>query len=268
MGVFYQVVVPLLEMKNAALIGISTPSDSTNFYSELTELRDETGETIFNVFKVGMICDECKGKPNEQDCPHRTQDIPPWKSQTKRGVAKAIFGDKVSTFKRESLGMISDDERAAFESAWVRAFINRPRYALRAIDQPKYMFVACDPSGGGESFMTLVSAFYLNGKWIVSQSVSQSGIEPANLKPLRDAGSDKVAQVRHGSAATQHLLHQFRQATRHKLAKRVGTHFGRAVVSERHKVVANRLFDVEHVEQERQLLGVHATVVETIPIQV
>jgi len=77
MGVFYQVVVPLLEMKNAALIGISTPSDSTNFYSELTELRDETGENIFNVFPVGMICDECKGKPNEQDCPHRTQDIPP-----------------------------------------------------------------------------------------------------------------------------------------------------------------------------------------------
>ena len=169
MGVFYQVVIPLLELKTTALIGISTPSDSTNFYSELTELKDEAGESIFNVLKEGMICDECLGKPNAEDCPHRLQDKPPWKSQEKTGIAKAIYGDKTSIMNRELMGMITDEQQAAFEPSWTRAFINRAPYVLRAIDRVEYLFSGLDPNAGGEgSDMTIVTAFYMNGCWMVS----------------------------------------------------------------------------------------------------
>lgn len=42
LGVFYEVIVPLLEME-AALICISTPLGTFNFYSELTDLKDDKG---------------------------------------------------------------------------------------------------------------------------------------------------------------------------------------------------------------------------------
>ena len=49
LGVFYEVIVPLMEVKGTATICISTPLGSWNFYSELTEVRDEKGRRVFNV---------------------------------------------------------------------------------------------------------------------------------------------------------------------------------------------------------------------------
>ena len=42
--VFYEVIVPLLEVENTALICISTPQDSMNFYSEMFTLKTPDGK--------------------------------------------------------------------------------------------------------------------------------------------------------------------------------------------------------------------------------
>lgn len=49
LGVFYEVIVPLMEVENTATICISTPLGSFNFYSELTQIRDDKGRLVFNV---------------------------------------------------------------------------------------------------------------------------------------------------------------------------------------------------------------------------
>jgi hypothetical protein len=51
--VFYEVLVPLMEVKGTATICISTPLGSSNFYSELTRVVDERGRPIFNVMQIG-----------------------------------------------------------------------------------------------------------------------------------------------------------------------------------------------------------------------
>jgi hypothetical protein len=51
--VFYEVLVPLMEVKGTATICISTPLGSSNFYSELTRVCDEQGRPIFNVQQIG-----------------------------------------------------------------------------------------------------------------------------------------------------------------------------------------------------------------------
>lgn len=51
--VFYEVLVPLMEVKGTATICISTPLGSSNFYSELTRVKDEKGRPIFNVLQIG-----------------------------------------------------------------------------------------------------------------------------------------------------------------------------------------------------------------------
>lgn len=51
--VFYEVLVPLMEVRGTATICISTPLGSSNFYSELTRVVDEKGNPIFDVLQIG-----------------------------------------------------------------------------------------------------------------------------------------------------------------------------------------------------------------------
>lgn len=72
LAVFYEVVVPLLEMGDSVLIMISTPVDSFNFYTELMELRDPaTNERILHGYIEELICPKCKETEHpEARAPH------------------------------------------------------------------------------------------------------------------------------------------------------------------------------------------------------
>ena len=70
-------------------------------------------------------------------------------------MVKAIYGDKTELLKRESMGVITEDMMSVFREKFVNALFDRPRYKLRKL--PLFVFVACDPNGGGDSEMGLVS---------------------------------------------------------------------------------------------------------------
>jgi len=153
--VFYEVIVPLLEVENTALICISTPQDSMNFYSEMFTLKTPDGKPLFNTLEVSLVCAACKASENPERCPHMSDEIPPWKSLAKLDMVKAIYGDKTELLKRESMGVITEDMQSVFREKFVNALFDRPRYTLRKT--PLFVFVACDPNGGGDSEMGLVS---------------------------------------------------------------------------------------------------------------
>jgi len=94
LGVFYEVIVPLMEVGGTATICISTPLSSWNFYSELTEVRDDRGRLVFNVIKVGMVCERCRGTEREDQCTHPSGDRPDWKPEDNLEKVKAIYGDR------------------------------------------------------------------------------------------------------------------------------------------------------------------------------
>ena len=68
-AVFQEVVVPLLGVRDTALIGISTPLDENNFYSELVQSKKPDGNLLFNVVTIRLLCDECE-KTGQMHCPH------------------------------------------------------------------------------------------------------------------------------------------------------------------------------------------------------
>lgn len=104
LGVFYEVVVPLWEMGDAVMIMISTPVDSFNFYSALLEMRDpDTGQKVFLVFEVELICRRCMTKDVPENCRHNLKFLPPWKSSEKLDLVKMIMKDQVTILKRESM---------------------------------------------------------------------------------------------------------------------------------------------------------------------
>ncbi|KAK3234673.1 hypothetical protein CYMTET_55223 [Cymbomonas tetramitiformis] len=62
-AVFTEVIVPLLNVRNTALLAISTPLDENNFYSTLLNMKDPiTTGPMFNVLEIKLICDVCAKK--------------------------------------------------------------------------------------------------------------------------------------------------------------------------------------------------------------
>lgn len=68
LDVFFEVVVPLLEMETTALIAISTPLDGLNFYSEMFELKGADGKPLFNTLRVGLSCQKCQDEGKAEQC--------------------------------------------------------------------------------------------------------------------------------------------------------------------------------------------------------
>jgi hypothetical protein len=67
--VFYQVVVPLLGVKNTALLAISTPEGPFNYYTLLMEQKDQYGQDLFFIIRLGLICKACER--SGAACTHR-----------------------------------------------------------------------------------------------------------------------------------------------------------------------------------------------------
>lgn len=171
LGVFYEVIVPLMEMKGAATIFISTPLSTFNFYTELTELRDDRGELLFNVIKVGMVCRRCRGTDKEDQCTHPTGEKPPWKLETTEKM-KAIYGHRKTLLMREVMGKVTDSTSLAFEVRDLQAFFARPP-TTHPHTPPLDVYVSVDPNGGsGEeqgtgSETAIVSFFYVGANVVV-----------------------------------------------------------------------------------------------------
>lgn len=161
MDVFYEIVTPLLEMQTTSLIAISTPQDSTNFYSELFDLKGSDGEALFNTIKVSLICDSCMDSEHPERCTHRTHLLPPWKSKAKLAMVREIYGDQTDLLQRESLGAITQDASSVFPEDALTTIFSRGRQSPPT-KIPRAIYISCDPTGGGASRMCLV-AFLLFG---------------------------------------------------------------------------------------------------------
>ena len=165
--VFYEVVVPLLEVKATALLAISTPLSQANHYSELCNSVGKDGQPVFRVVKVGLVCDACIEAGLQDRCTHMAGVKPAWKSEEGRDVVQALYGSRSTLFQRESLGLIADDANVVFPPAAVAAMFSAARVQVTH-DSLDSIFVCIDPSGGGASEFACVSVVEIGQKFVVS----------------------------------------------------------------------------------------------------
>lgn len=154
---FHEVIVPLLELETTALICISTPQDSSNFYSMMFEMVDQAGEKLFNQIQISMVCEDCKAGPHPEKCTHMKHLLPKWKSGGKQDMVRQIYGENTTDMLRESMGVTTNNSSCIFQDDWLDTFASRDPYV--EITPPRVVFVACDPNGGGSSQMAIVSLF-------------------------------------------------------------------------------------------------------------
>ena len=93
--VFYEVIVPLLEVRNTCLLCISTPMGEANMYSELCNTVDSRGVPVFRVIHIGLVCEWCQEhSANPSQCVHMTGNVPEWKDEDQRETVRALYGDR------------------------------------------------------------------------------------------------------------------------------------------------------------------------------
>lgn len=156
LGVFYEVIVPLMEVEGTATICISTPLDGFNFYSELTELKDDKGRHIFNVKHI-------KG------------NVPvPWKSVEGKSRVQAIYGTgRAAMFQREINGeIVGDSNNTAFRADKLKRWFEKVPLTGPYDTDDQTIYIAVDPNGGasgsdGPGSDTAIVSFIASGGAIV-----------------------------------------------------------------------------------------------------
>ena len=89
--VFFEVIVPLLEMERTSLICISTILESFNFYSKLLDLRDTEGNPLFETLRFELICEACKASDTPEKCTHMLHLVPRWQSAERHKRIKMVM---------------------------------------------------------------------------------------------------------------------------------------------------------------------------------
>ncbi|KAK3249308.1 hypothetical protein CYMTET_41253 [Cymbomonas tetramitiformis] len=158
-AVFTEVIVPLLNVRDTAMLAISTPLDENNFYSTLLNMKDPlTDGPMFKVLEIKLICEACAEKGVKDVCPHRRELIPPWKNDHRRELmTKALFEGQPRMYMQEQLGIPSGSDSRCFDTVSIDAFAAT---AVALDTDPRHVFVGIDTCGGGNNFMALVSGCY------------------------------------------------------------------------------------------------------------
>lgn len=185
--VFYEVVVPLLGLRDTAMIAISTILDPSNFYTKLIDMKDGEGQGLFDVQKFELVCAACKATDTPWKCTHMTETMPPWLSEDKHNKIKRFLPPEL--VGRETMGITMSDSTRAFEGKLVQAFDamepvqlpgnysddvrsrlkgNEPHTRLNASECASYcIYTAVDPNGGGVSEYAVASILFAGGNHVV-----------------------------------------------------------------------------------------------------
>lgn len=178
-------IVPVMGQTETALLAISTALDDSNHYSALTKLEDkETGEPLFNVIRVGQVCEACRKTSTPWLCNHMAYDIPPWKSVKKQKRMEYIYEGQQHRNLRENFGQIAGSGRQAFKDELIEKFKAMP--PVRITKQPNVVFLGADPGGGGPSDLALTAMAQKDGQWVVSYRCYFS--PPLRVFPVRADG--------------------------------------------------------------------------------
>lgn len=164
-SLFHETIAPLLEVRFAALIAISTPLDEHNWFTKILNLKEEDGSSFFKVCHLYSVCDECLKLPSLEDmikCEHGNR-LPPWKSteRHKRNTMLTLAMDDVARGLREGSGVHASSLNSVFDKGLIRKNFDNPRM-IRTVDSPPRLYIMADPDCGGKSYMSVISGYVLN----------------------------------------------------------------------------------------------------------
>lgn len=177
MGVFYEVVVPLLELDNTAMIGISTIKGEDNFLTKFLKMKDDSGKPFFKSYMFYLACETCRNAGLASSCTHLMNELPAWQSQRKHKRIRAMMEDQKELLEQETIGISHSSNERAFSTKSINSLFDRPSIVTPgSID---FIFISIDPNGGGASDFALTSTYFFRGNYYIigGETVPSKDIE-------------------------------------------------------------------------------------------
>lgn len=158
-ALFYKVIVPILHMKNTALLCLSSPEGDSNYYSGLMNLKNDDGSSFFKVIDCFQICDKCLKleRVKQIECRH-VRNTAHWLSSKKKSQLVQLYKASPEDAIREFGGVVVSNYKPAFCKSEVEHLFTAE--CVLTHTAPKYIFTSCDPNGGGPSHMSICSAYF------------------------------------------------------------------------------------------------------------
>jgi hypothetical protein len=161
--IFKYNVVPLMQLKYTGVIGISSPSDESNYASTLSEAQLPNGEKIFLTHMAGLACTKCKANPTGKPCPHQKyKRIVSHKQGKNVQIAEALLD--AQDVAQEIHGIIGKTEHLF--TRWATTFRDAPSAQITESVQLLHTFIDPSANGSGSDFV-IVTATPLNGKVLI-----------------------------------------------------------------------------------------------------
>ncbi len=166
---FFDVILPIAEMRDRVLVVSSTPTDDWGFFHQLMTLRTKSGDYVFRRVTVQLVCQFCRRHKRETKCTHNIHKIPPWKSQKRLELVKLVYGkERERSLRRESLG-VSDGVTSPFiPTEYIEDLGAMPEFVPDCDIPPLFVHITVDPNAGGPSEMAIVAVAYQHGRAVVS----------------------------------------------------------------------------------------------------
>lgn len=170
-ALFFKVIVPILSMKNTALIALSSPEGEGNYFSALTTMTRSDGTPFFRVIDCFRICKRCMKLERVKaiECTH-IKTTPHWLSSKKISELKTLYKANPEDALREFGGMSVSNHKPALLKDEVQRFFKAPPYLWQS--PPRLIFTTYDPNGGGPSQAAMASgAFNAEHQLVVSHHI-------------------------------------------------------------------------------------------------
>ena len=158
---------PLLGVSNTSILAISTPLGEDNYYSQITQIKDENKRPLFKSLSIQLICDACKAKKKDAvQCVHKLDMLPSWKSEARQEKVRRIMETVPELYMREALGVTTSERFGVFTSGQ----LERPAECLALTSKrilstrSDIVFVSVDPTGGGASKLAIISSVCSDGR--------------------------------------------------------------------------------------------------------
>jgi hypothetical protein len=174
-GLWDETIRALLNMKNAGVIGITTPRGPDNFVSLLINMTNEDGTPFFNVLHMTTVCEACAKLPTLSErlsCNHSW--IPTYKSREKQSrnarIAKAT--GSISITLQEDCGIVvAGTGGVIFDPDHLRLAFDKKNPDMVFGDDkgdenpdnnyvPPRIYILSDPNADGDSNTTVFSCFW------------------------------------------------------------------------------------------------------------
>ena len=167
----------LLAMKDAGLIGLTTPRGPDNFVSQLIDMQNDDGSSFFNVIHMTTICEACEKLPTRSErlmCNHAW--VPTYKSKYKQARNAAIAratGSESVTMQEDCGVIVSNLDGCVFDPDVIKRVFDLKNPDTTFKDHnyvPPRIYIFSDPNAGGASNTTVQSGF-----WAPPRSVESGG---------------------------------------------------------------------------------------------